>query len=97
MSVMIDMPYNGYDAEWHKLEECKDMRNEDRVVCMVCGEDVPRQKFAFGFKVDCPDCGIHLEIVKAERPNGDVDEFLVHYESEKNTGCANEFYERIRA
>jgi hypothetical protein len=64
---------------------------------MVCGEDVSRSDFAFGFKVDCPDCGIYLEVVKAKRPNGDVDEFLVHWADKKNESCANDFYSRISA
>lgn len=87
MSVMISKPFNGdNNAEWHKLEDCKAMGDSSRLVCMVCGEDIPSHKFAFGFKVDCPDCGIYLENVQ--------DEWLVHYTDKKNEDCAEKFYTR---
>lgn len=78
-------------AEFHFLHTCKDLRNENRLVCMVCGEDIPREQFANGATVTCPDCGIFLEEIETEEGK-----YLVHFTSEENATCAEDFYGRIK-
>lgn len=96
MSVTINQGFRcDENAEWHLLEGCQDPLNKKLVICMVCGEGIPADQFFVGVKKTCPDCGIYLEMVKAERPNGDYDRFLVHYTDEKNASCADDFYKRL--
>ena len=78
------------NAEFHFLHTCKDLVNENRLVCMVCGEDVPREQFANGATVTCPDCGIYLEEVSTTEGN-----YLVHFTGKENENCANDFYKRM--
>lgn len=88
MSVSINRDFKGdNNAEFHRVVDCEGINDPSYLVCMVCGEDVSRDAFSTGVVVDCPDCGIHLEV---------VDGYLAHFTSEKNENCAEEFYGRIK-
>lgn len=75
--------HKGFEAETFPIDMCRGLVDPTELICMVCGEGVSADEFSTGKVIDCPDCGVHLEVAHGR---------LFHWESTANEGCCAEFY-----